>query len=70
LQVRFEKRSIGDRAGVVTWVLSYTYSKQHARCCVGQNRALQPAIASLSPKRLLTGTLNLYPYTSKDANLV
>ncbi len=41
LQVRFEKRSFGDAnsaTGTLTWVLSYTFSKQMFwDCCIGQS---------------------------------
>jgi hypothetical protein len=39
LQVRFEKRAFGEgsSAGILTWVLSYTFSKQYFwDCCIGQ----------------------------------
>lgn len=43
LQVRFEKRALADRmsaGGVLTWVFSYTFSKQYSRtCCIGQSWA-------------------------------
>ncbi|MDR3698963.1 MAG: TonB-dependent receptor [Candidatus Sulfopaludibacter sp.] len=41
LQVRFEKRTFGDAnsaAGTLTWVFSYTFSKQMFwDCCIGQS---------------------------------
>jgi hypothetical protein len=40
LQVRFEKRAFGEgsSAGLLTWVLSYTFSKQYfLDCCIGQS---------------------------------
>ena len=37
-QVRFEKRARSDKAGVLTWVTSYTWSKQYSStCCLGQS---------------------------------
>jgi hypothetical protein len=71
LQVRFEKRSISDKGGVLTWVTSYTWSKQYSRtCCVGQDWAYnQGAILQLNPSGS-AGTLATYDYNGKDANLV
>jgi hypothetical protein len=71
LQVRFEKRMRSNEAGVFTWVTSYTFSKQYSRtCCLGQNWAYnQGAIYQLSPDAQ-SGTLKVYDYNGKDANLV
>jgi hypothetical protein len=70
-QLRFEKRAISEKAGVLTWVTSYTWSKQYSRtCCLGQSYAYnQGAILKLSPDGS-TGTLQTYDYQGKDANLV
>jgi hypothetical protein len=70
-QVRFEKRARSNAAGVFTWVAAYTFSKQYSRtCCLGQNWAFnQGAIYQLSPDAT-SGTLKLYDYQGKDANLV
>ncbi|MBS1857453.1 MAG: TonB-dependent receptor [Acidobacteria bacterium] len=70
-QLRFEKKAMSDKGGVLTWVTSYTWSKQYSRtCCVGQSWAYnQGAVLQLSPNGQ-TGTLAQYPYQGKDANLV
>jgi hypothetical protein len=70
-QVRFEKRARSDKAGVLTWVTSYTWSKQYSStCCLGQSYAYnQGAVLQLSPNGS-TGTLALYDYKDKNANLV
>jgi hypothetical protein len=70
LQVRFEKRSMSEKGGILTWVTSYTWSKQYANlCCIGQTWAYdQGAVLQLSPNGS-TGTLQLYDYKGKGANL-
>jgi hypothetical protein len=70
-QLRFEKHASSDKGGVLTWVTSYTWSKQYSRtCCLGQNWAYnQGAILQLSPNGS-TGNLVQYDLNGKDANLV
>ncbi len=74
LQVRFEKRALGDRtssAGVLTWVVSFTFSKQYSRtCCIGQSWAYNVgADLKLTPDNN-SGTLNTHPNKSGADNLV
>ena len=66
LQLRFEKRAVSDKGGVLTWVTSYTWSKQYSRtCCMGQNWAYDKgAVLQLSPNGQ-TGTLAQYPYRAR-----
>ena len=70
LQVRVEKRAFGgadSHAGVMTFVLSYTFNKEYALlCCKGQSwQTNTGAILQLSPNGQ-TGTLVTYPETPKQ----
>jgi hypothetical protein len=72
LQVRFEKRAFADgnsSAGVLTWVLSYTFSKEYfLECCIqqawqtktGANLAL-----NVNSQGALVGNLVTYPINSQ-----
>ncbi len=64
-QLRFEKRAFADansNIGVMTWVLSWTFSKEYAMtCCIGQNwQTVTGANLILSPNGQ-TATLQLHP---------
>ncbi len=61
LQIRFEKKAQSEKGGILTWVTSYTWSKQYARtCCVGQSWSYNKgAVLQLSPNGA-TGNLVQY----------
>jgi hypothetical protein len=68
LQVKFEKRAFGDarsKGGILTWVFSYTFSKQMFwDCCIGQSWSnTVGANLVLSPDGK-TGTLQTTQITS------
>ncbi len=70
LQVRFEKRAFGtanSHAGILTFVLSYTFSKEYALlCCIGQSwQTNTAATLQLSPNGQ-TATLVTHPETPKQ----
>jgi hypothetical protein len=70
-QLRFEKRSFSGKgtAGIVTWVLSYTFSKEYAMtCCTGVNWSWYNGYTvNLTPDGK---TASLTPYAQKPtANL-
>jgi hypothetical protein len=70
LQFRFEKRAFGSansRAGVATFVFSYTFSKEYALlCCVGQSwQTNTAATLQLSPNGQ-TATLVTHPQNPKQ----
>ena len=81
LQVRFEKRAFGDAnsaAGMLTWVFSYTFSKQMFwDCCIGQswsntvgaNLVLSPdgKTATLAPTQI-TSPKSLFYWQPDSAN--
>jgi hypothetical protein len=74
LQVRFEKRALGDReakGGVLTLVFSWTFSKEYSlTCCIGQSWAFNTgASLQLSPDGS-SGTLVTHPYQDMSSNLV
>jgi Carboxypeptidase regulatory-like domain len=69
-QLRFEKRAFADAnsgLGVMTWVLSWTFSKEYAMtCCIGQSwQTVTGANLVLSPNGQ-TGTLQTHPQNSYD----
>jgi hypothetical protein len=74
LQVKLEKRAFaGDsKAGVLTWVASYTFSKQYARtCCIGQDWAYDYGAKLILSGDAKTATLSEpFKYNAKDSNLV
>jgi hypothetical protein len=64
-QLRFEKRAFADAnssVGVMTWVFSWTFSKEYAMtCCIGQSwQTTTGANLILSPNGQ-TGTLQTHP---------
>jgi Carboxypeptidase regulatory-like domain len=64
-QLRFEKRAFADAnssVGVMTWVLSWTFSKEYAQtCCIGQSwQTVTGANLVLSPNGQ-TATLQTHP---------
>jgi len=70
LQVRVEKRAFGtpdSKAGVMTFVLSYTFNKEYALlCCLGQSwMTTTGAGLQLSPNGQ-TATLVSYPINAKQ----
>jgi hypothetical protein len=70
LQVRVEKRAFGNsgsHGGVMTFVLSYTFSKEYALlCCIGQSWQTNTAASlQLSPNGQ-TATLVTHPQNPKD----
>jgi hypothetical protein len=69
-QLRLEKRPIGDAnsaMGVMTWVLSWTFSKEYAMtCCIGQSwQTNTGANLVLSPSGQ-TATLQTHPQNPYD----
>jgi len=69
-QLRFEKRAFADAnstVGVLTWVVSWTFSKQYAMtCCIGQNwQTVTGANLALSPNGQ-TATLQTHPQKPYD----
>jgi len=70
LQVRVEKRAFGtadSKAGIMTFVLSYTFNKEYALlCCLGQSwQTTTGANLQLSPNGQ-TATLVTYPMSPKQ----
>jgi len=74
LQVRFEKRALGDVAsagGILTWVVSYTFSKQYSRtCCIGQSWAYDTGATLKLTADNNSGTMITHPNKSGADNLV
>lgn len=75
LQVRFEKKAFGDAAsaaGVMTWIVSWTFSKEYALLCCNSgyswmtNTAAQLTYAGGLPTGLTYSTV---PGSGQDSNL-
>ncbi len=64
-QLRFEKRAFADgnsNIGVMTWVLSWTFSKEYAMtCCIGQNWQTNTGANLILSPNGQTATLQLHP---------
>lgn len=71
LQVRFEKRAFGEgsSAGILTWVFSYTFSKQYFwECCIGQSWQSKTGASlqlSVNPQGAVVGNLVTFPMNSQ-----
>ena len=71
-QLRFEKRSFADNSamGVMTWVFSWTFSKEYAQtCCIGQNWAWHTGADLVLGPAGQSATLNIHPLASSYSNL-
>jgi len=74
LHLRVEKRAFGDATsptGIMTFVVSYTFSKEYALlCCVGQSwQTNTGASLQLSPNGQ-SATLVAHPYSTPQQNLL
>ncbi|HYW47027.1 MAG TPA: TonB-dependent receptor [Bryobacteraceae bacterium] len=74
LQVRYEKRALADRtsaAGVLTWVVSWTFGKQYSRtCCIGQSWSFDTGASLVLSPDGSTGKLVTHPNQNNTDNLV
>jgi hypothetical protein len=74
MQMRIEKRAFGDansKAGVLTFVFSWTFSKEYSTtCCWGNSwQGTTGEVLKLSPNGS-TGTLQTFPMPDYNANMV
>lgn len=69
-QLRFEKRAFADansNVGVMTWVLSWTFSKEYAMtCCIGQSWQTNTGANLILSPNGQTATLQLHPQQPSD----